>query len=172
MLGNDTTGALHLTGLSTSPSNSSTSQTPAISHPYLSEYQKVHDSVIQIALEKAKEAELKKKHPFTSIFISNSTSGFFSGAHEDEEDSNSFGEQKDDDTIDTSAINSITSDPLPQIFNAANGIGAPQGASNMIATTSKVQDSSQQEQKTVESMANSIVMGSFTDKDERKEKAQ
>lgn len=47
----------------------------------------MHDNVIHIALERAKDQELKKRHPFTSMFRSTDTGTFFKSFGDDDQQS-------------------------------------------------------------------------------------
>lgn len=50
----------------------------------ISESDRIHNEVVQLALEKARMMELKRKNPFTYLFKANDTSAFFSKKQEEE----------------------------------------------------------------------------------------
>jgi len=54
--------------------------------PQLSEAERIRRDIVKLALEKAKEEEIRKKHPFMHIFLNkNIGDGFFSAEEKKKE---------------------------------------------------------------------------------------
>lgn len=100
--------------------------------------------------------ELKRKNPFTYLFKSNDTSAFFSKKEEEESEENTgeFAEEA-----------ASTEKAMQNFFGVLNGT-APSNYTAVSSTMVTAKPEST-EQKQVETLANSIVLGSFGDKAQR-----